>query len=224
MSTTTSHIERHHMQSFIIVGRNDEQKKKCLHELIEKDTISQFDQVVVEPEGKSIGIEDIRNLQKNILLKPVEGTTKAIIIDKAETLTTEAQNALLKVLEEPPRHTKIFLLVSKIDALLETICSRCFVITIKETSVHKQTDITVQDVIDADLGEKLYYAQTYGGSKEEAIRFLEALTESIKKSVIDSTPRYYEKTLEKIVQTHKTISLSNIAPRFALEHLLLSIN
>lgn len=76
----------------------------------------------VEPEIK---IERIRQLQKDISLKPYEGKRNLFIIDNAHKLTTEAQGAILKILEEPPRGSLIILISDKPALLLKTIISRC---------------------------------------------------------------------------------------------------
>jgi len=76
-------------------------------------------------DSASIKIEDIRQLQKDIHLKPYEGRHKVFIIDNAHNLTAEAGNALLKILEEPPPESLIILLSAKPALLFKTIISRC---------------------------------------------------------------------------------------------------
>ena len=83
----------------------------------------------IEPEGKTIKIEQIRNMQEHLLEKPIISNKKLYIIDNAETMSEEAQNCLLKTLEEPPQHAIIILITSNENKLLQTIKSRC--ITIK---------------------------------------------------------------------------------------------
>ncbi|NQU74582.1 MAG: DNA polymerase III subunit [Candidatus Omnitrophica bacterium] len=85
------------------------------------------DLVIIEnKEGKDlIGIAAIRDLQKKISLKPYEGRMKVFIIQDSHTMTEEAQNCLLKTLEEPPQNSVIILITSKIEGLLLTVRSRC---------------------------------------------------------------------------------------------------
>lgn len=83
--------------------------------------------LVIAPEdGKAIPIEAIRKLQHFTTLKipGAKGIRRVIIIDSAQMLTTEAQNALLKMLEEPPLNTVFLLTAAAADALLPTIQSR----------------------------------------------------------------------------------------------------
>ena len=72
-----------------------------------------------------IGVEDIRkNVKDDIVMKPYQGGRKIYIIDDAHKMTVQAQNALLKTLEEPPEYAVIILTVTQPEALLTTIQSR----------------------------------------------------------------------------------------------------
>ncbi len=84
---------------------------------------------VVKPaeEGKSLGVDDARGLQRLIDVKPYEGGRAVVIIESAHEMTTQAQNALLKTLEEPPGHVVLILLAETLSPLLPTILSRCVV-------------------------------------------------------------------------------------------------
>jgi len=87
----------------------------------------------LQPDGDSISIEAIRQLQKFLQLKTA-GTRplrRAILIEHAQGLTTEAQNAYLKLLEEPPADTLMILTADTPRALLPTILSRLQAITVR---------------------------------------------------------------------------------------------
>lgn len=71
-----------------------------------------------------IGVDEVRALREDMFLSPTEAEGKIYIIEHAESLTTQAQNALLKVLEEPPRRVTIFLLTDALDPILTTVKSR----------------------------------------------------------------------------------------------------
>ena len=80
----------------------------------------------------TISVDDIRTQVNNdIAIKPYSSKYKVYIINEAEKMTVQAQNALLKTLEEPPAYAVIILLVSNINALLQTILSRCVVLNMK---------------------------------------------------------------------------------------------
>lgn len=80
----------------------------------------------------SISVEEIRSqLNNDIEVKPYSSPRKIYIIDEADKLTVQAQNALLKTIEEPPAYAVIILLTCNSDALLPTILSRCVQLNIK---------------------------------------------------------------------------------------------
>lgn len=80
----------------------------------------------------SIGVDDIRaQVNNDVAIKPYSSKYKVYIINEAEKMTPQAQNAILKTLEEPPAYAVIILLVSNINTLLPTILSRCVVLNMK---------------------------------------------------------------------------------------------
>ncbi|HHY41683.1 MAG TPA: hypothetical protein GX514_02355 [Thermoanaerobacterales bacterium] len=83
------------------------------------------DVVHVYPEGASIKIEQVRQLILDLAEKPVEGNKKLYILHQAHTMTPQAQNALLKTLEEPLTESIIVLLSSNLKQLIPTVISRC---------------------------------------------------------------------------------------------------
>ena len=79
-----------------------------------------------------IGVDDIRNLNEDIIIKPYSSAYKIYIVDEAETMTVAAQNALLKTLEEPPIYAVILLLTTNGANFLQTILSRCVILNLKQ--------------------------------------------------------------------------------------------
>ena len=73
----------------------------------------------------SFGVDDIREIVEEINKKPFEGDKKVIIIYDGNKLTVQAQNALLKTIEEPPKGVFIILLCESLELILDTIKSRC---------------------------------------------------------------------------------------------------
>lgn len=95
---------------------------------IEFESNNHPDFMCIKPEGNSIKIEQIRFLQKKIQEKPIIADKKVYIIDEADTMTLEAQNCLLKTLEEPPEFATLILIGSNENAFLTTIKSRCMIL------------------------------------------------------------------------------------------------
>jgi DNA polymerase-3 subunit delta' len=84
------------------------------------------DVIVVEPgDSGSIRIEQVREVIDRSGYRPFEGRRRVVVIDEADALVTQAQNALLKTLEEPPSASSFMLVSSMPDALLSTVRSRC---------------------------------------------------------------------------------------------------
>lgn len=80
----------------------------------------------------TISVDDIRTQVNNdVAIKPYSSARKVYIINEAEKMTVQAQNALLKTLEEPPEYTVILLLTANVNSLLSTILSRCVVLNMK---------------------------------------------------------------------------------------------
>ena len=101
--------------------------------------------VSVDEETDAIKIESIRQLQKDIFLKPYEAKVKVFIIDNAHNLTAEAANALLKVLEEPPKSSLIILITALAGLLFKTIVSRCKIIRFMPLSRKEAEDYLQKD-------------------------------------------------------------------------------
>ena len=84
---------------------------------------------VIEPDGATMKIEQIRTLEADAVLVPYEARWKVFILDGAERMNEQAANALLKTLEEPTKDTVFILLTSTVSALPPTIASRCQTVT-----------------------------------------------------------------------------------------------
>ena len=96
---------------------------------------------VTHEKPNSIGIDDIREqLIGDVGIKPYESPYKIYIVDDASKLTLQAQNALLKTIEEPPAYAVIILLADNTDALLPTITSRCVKLNLKPVSDDEMKD------------------------------------------------------------------------------------
>ena len=87
---------------------------------------------VTHEKPNTISVDDVRvQINNDIMIKPYNGKYKIYIVPDADLMTPQAQNALLKTIEEPPEYAVIFLLTENADSLLPTILSRCVVLKIK---------------------------------------------------------------------------------------------
>lgn len=103
------------------------------HSCIQVKTGNQPDIIrITHEKPNSIGVDDIRaQINNDIAIKPYSSPYKIYIMNEAEKMTVQAQNALLKTLEEPPAYAVILLLTTNVNNLLSTILSRCVVLNMK---------------------------------------------------------------------------------------------
>jgi len=80
---------------------------------------------IIEPEGQTIKVDQVRQIQKELMYRPYEGRRRVFILSAADRMAPNMSNILLKTLEEPPLHTVIILLANNPRLLLPTILSRC---------------------------------------------------------------------------------------------------
>ena len=142
------------MHTFLIIGGTKEARIKKITSLMAEDHITTFDTrpLTLTEEISSIGIALVRNWQKQLLLMPTSSPYAAGVIESAELLTTEAQNALLKTLEEPPIHTRIYMEAQSDNAFLPTILSRCQIMKLSDET----TKLTKKEETQLDELKQLF--------------------------------------------------------------------
>lgn len=219
------------MQSFIIVSKDREEGEVYALTMCDKEKIDPFDRVFVREENdKAIGIGTIRNLQKTAFLRPRKDK-KAIILPNFQTATIEAQNALLKILEEPPPHAMIIIVAKSAELLLPTIRSRCTVIQLKNRMQHATKKETEQiklllSIPKTSVSQKLKLAQDLSKTKEETIVWLEKTILALREGLITHElmgDTYFVDVVKNLQQTHTILSTTNANPRLMLENLFLSL-
>jgi DNA polymerase-3 subunit delta' len=126
------------------------------------------DCIVVQPQDRpSIGIDQVRAMLDELALAPVEFERRVFIIDPASALGEEAQNALLKGLEEPPARSLIVLIAEHEAEMLSTIASRCLLVRLSALSPSEVERVLEQRGLDPD--EARARAAWGGGSPGEAL-------------------------------------------------------
>ena len=168
----------------ILCTNNIQEKCDECKSCIEFDSDNHPDFLYIEPDGNSIKIEQIRYLQKKIQEKPIISNKKVYIINDANKMTIEAQNCLLKTLEEPPEYSTIILIGNNESAFLNTIKSRCMIITFRP----------IEDQLVKEYLEKNYQMMNITSN------MLEAFQGSIGKAIIlkDKIDEYQQ--IEKIIE------------------------
>ncbi len=103
----------------------------------------------------SLGIDTIRRLRASVSLLPLESSRRIMIIEDAETLPEPAQQALLKVLEEPPSSVLFFLLADEPECLLETVRSRCEAVQLRPVSTAAIESMLTERGVEASLASEI---------------------------------------------------------------------
>lgn len=112
---------------------------------------------------ESVGVNDIRNLKRDALLRPNDADRKVYIINHAEAMTHQAQDAFLKILEEPPAFTSFVILCYNLSDLLPTIISRTAHITLSPLSDSDMFRVIEEKLPSLTEDEKKELVKTSGG-------------------------------------------------------------
>ncbi len=102
------------------------------------------DIVIVGPDGVFIKIDQVRAVSRQLRFAPLEGNWRIVIINDAQAMNLEASNAMLKILEEPPKRTAFILTASQTTGLLPTIVSRCQQIAFRPIPYEKVAQLLVE--------------------------------------------------------------------------------
>ena len=153
------------------IGKNTMARELAAILLEMENLFNSPDYIEIKPDGNSIKIAQIRKLQSDILVKPYK-SYKIYVIDEAQKMTVEAQNALLKTLEEPPKYAIIILITDNKESLLDTIKSRCEII--KFTPIPMQEVASYLTVNGIDSKRASLLANFSRGSMKKAIELSES--------------------------------------------------
>lgn len=214
------------MSTYIISSKNLKLGRQRAEEIIDAEKVDKFERTE-EVFEKDLGIEDIRNIKKKIFLKPLRGSRKSNILVLKKGATREAQNAMLKLLEEPPASSIIIIVSQSQHIFLSTILSRVKVIEIKNEIKLKNDGLT--QILDIEgAGDSLYLAEMVSKDKAKAIVWLEDAIFSARAEMLENLDDK-EKTLKlyRIIKNLESARMdlknTNVNTRLALENLFLNI-
>lgn len=160
-------------------GENDKPCNKC-KSCIEFENFNHPDFYFIDEQNETIKTETMKNLTKDVLEKPLKNKKKIYIINNSENMTREAQNTLLKTLEEPPEYIVIILITTNINLLLNTIKSRCVRILF-----NKLTDKEVSQYFKGNITQEVLKISEGSISKAFKVKEKEDIYISINKSIKD---------------------------------------
>jgi len=135
------------------------------------------------------GIDDIRQLKERAYLPPQEGKVSVFILDEVHMLTTEAFNALLKILEEPPAHLVFILATTELHKVPATILSRCMTVQFSKATEVELTQalgqILEKERIEYDQAALKQISRVADGSFRDGVKLLESVAAGQSKLTLD---------------------------------------
>lgn len=137
-------------------------------------------------EGASLSVDTIRRLREDAFLLPNESQYRVMILAEAQTMTPQAQNALLKILEEPPAHLLFILTCDARTSLLETIRSRCVCLSLAPTTWEEAEPVLTDRLPKEDVAELQRAHSLFGGCIGQVI---DGIGDGTFRQVLDLTPR-----------------------------------
>lgn len=215
-----------YMQSLIITAKDITKRQEYVQDFCKQHTISDFDTTILTTEESSFGIAEVRNLQSSLYIKPVKGEEKVLVIEDAQKITPEAQNALLKILEEPPSYVTIILSATESKTFLPTVISRCKVIQLTNKIPTFQVG-NIDDLLvlkNGTVGDKLALAERLAAKKNDLPQWFESIILSLHSQLLQKPEESREvaKMLGSLQSSYTTFQNTNVNPRLLLEHTFLS--
>ena len=135
----------------------------------------------------SFGVDDIREIVEEINKKPFEGDKKVIIIYDGNKLTVQAQNALLKTIEEPPKGVFIILLCESLELILDTIKSRCQIYKLSPLTKNEIRlyidNINDNSISEDEINAAIAYSEGIPGKAEAFLR--DSLLKELRNTLVD---------------------------------------
>ena len=209
------------MHSFIISGGTKKTRQEHIQNECAKKKIKPYDIVSLSLLDNSIGIEDVRVFQKRLVLIPYASPFTFGIINDADYLTIEAQQALLKTLEEPPSHVLLYLEVENIDALIPTIRSRCQHIFISSdrqaNGVDDEVREQLQKLLDVSFASRARIIDTIASTRDSALLFTQKAILSARIQMKDSKTRKQGKILLQLLFLAREQLEANITPKLVFD-------
>jgi len=219
--------------AYLFIGQDSANKSIFAEELCALFTGRNFknnpDLKLIRPNAKEdkyrIDITSIRELKSFMSLKPYSGGYKVAVIEDAEAISIEAANAMLKVLEEPPKHSVLVLLSSKPKLLPRTILSRCETVVFPpepdiETDEMRQAIMDLRKAAKQSMAGRIKYAkQLY--EKEDYAVLVDLWLKSLRFR-LGSEPRVAP-VLKKLLYLSRIVSQPQYNHRIALENFFVNL-
>lgn len=191
-------------------NRKDDESEPCGNCVTCKQIINSKNRDVMEINcATSGGVNEMRDMiAEKMRILPARGEYRIFILDECHQLTTQAQNALLKIMEEPPLHVRFFLCTTDVHKILATIKTRCQHYALNRVSetdlVQIMQKIVKEENIECDNSGLLLIAQSANGSPRAALSLLDTVsslgaTEENIRMALSRAPRHIALNLLKAI-------------------------
>lgn len=217
------------MHAFLITGSTKDQRAAYIAQKQKEWNVSTFDCVRLAGKEESIGIAHIRDIGRQLQFSPYNSPKKLAIIEDAQTMTPEAQNAILKTLEEPPPKTVLFLECPTQDALLPTIVSRCSVVNLgiaptQNTETLMKFVKTVEHIATQPIGERIAITDEIAKTREDAKRWVNDAIIAMREAMLSQYQGSIQpaKTLRTLLTGQSQLN-ANVTPKLVIDHIIFSL-
>lgn len=204
------------MQPKVFVSKNREERDGEIWKELEKFNIQQDNPEILILDEEKIGIAQIKSLIKHLATKPFGNTPKSAVILNANNISPDAQNALLKTLEEVPGESIILIGVDAENKLLPTVLSRCLVLNHESGIMNQASKFDLSQILNASIEERFEIVEK-ASDKEQ---LLNDLTETYRQKALNG--EVSSKFLEELLQA-QIWKESNVNVRTILEYLMLRL-
>lgn len=206
--------------AYLVVGGSADEVERLVRQVAEVLGVTASDLHTVESDG-AIPIEGVRTLIHDLSLRPHSSPRKIALIKNAQKMTQEAQNALLKTLEEPPGDTTLVLSVPAEGGVLSTIASRCQKLRLSGEERVPEDDIPeLVEIAAMPLVERFKLAEELS-KKDDLLEVVDGWLLSLRK-VFDNDA-FAAELAESVFGVKKMLADTNVNRRLLLEQLFLEL-
>lgn len=213
----------------IVTGGSNETRRTYIEGLLTEAGIAPYNRIRIAAEGISIGIKEIRDFIRNLSASSFGPSLRSGIIWGAQLLTVEAQNALLKTLEEPPANARIILETASMHALLSTIISRSVSKELPHEEIFSADEqhtwhITWEKLIGQSLGQRVKTIDGIFTTRDGAIEWVDCGIATLRNKLLapDADAAAVSAVhLRKLLHGRNQLS-ANVTPKLVVDNLFLS--
>lgn len=207
------------MPTILISNNMSAVQKEIEKKLQEIDVSLNHPNSLIFTTDDKLGIEQARKIKEHLSLKAYQGKSQAVVILSAENLTPEAQNSLLKILEEPPKDAIFIMGAQSEDAFLPTFLSRCQVRYLDKTGDKKpeeKYEAKIEKIINSSYEQRFMLIEKL----EDKDKFLTALVIYFREKLLDQ-PKF-SSFMEDLILAQKWAK-QNVNIRAILEYTMLKM-